>query len=73
MKTKFKKLPALLAVPVIGFALVTVLLGFDMDKCISSCDTQYADCVKRGGGTADAVKYCDLHHTECTKKCMEHK
>ena len=88
MKTKFKKRPPVFAVPVTAFALMTVLffkagswpiakapapLNFDIDKCISSCDVQYADCVKRGGGTAETINYCDLHHKACTKGCMEHK
>jgi hypothetical protein len=73
MKINLRKLPLLVAVSLIGFALVTVLLAFDIDKCLSSCDTQYADCVKRMGGTADGIKYCSLHHDKCRKDCMEHK
>lgn len=42
---------------------------FDIDKCISSCDTQYTGCIKRG----NTNEYCHGQHERCLKGCAEHK
>ncbi len=73
MKINLTIIRPLLAAPMICFAFVAASFAFDIDKCISSCDMQYSNCVKNTGGTADGIKYCSNQHDACRKACMEHK
>jgi hypothetical protein len=45
--------------------------AFDYEKCIASCDAQYARCAK--GGDADKIKYCSGQHDSCRNGCLKKK
>jgi hypothetical protein len=43
-------------------------LGFDMGKCIESCDNQFSRCEQNGNDN----RYCSNQHDRCRTACIQH-
>lgn len=48
-----------------------VVLTYDQDNCLESCDIQYDRCTKKNPNNPDHIKYCSDQHDSCRRKCLE--